>query len=486
MSHIVVVGAGVGGLAAATRLAVAGHEVTVFDSRDRAGGKLDSATVDGFTFETGPSLLTLPGVFAELFAVAGESLAEHVEMVRLDPVCRHRFSDGSGFDTRNDAADTEAEIDAMEPGAGSAWRRFHEHGRKVWEVAERTFFAGPMAGPWSLLRRIQHPGDLFAIDGLTTLDNRARSFFDDPRLVQFVDRYATYSGSSPFRAPATLSCIPAIEQLEGAWYVTGGLGALRDAVVELAVGVGVDIRLQTPVERILTADDTVTGVELADGEIVDAVAVVANVDSRVLARDLLDDASLTRHQDRLDPSSSAHVLLLGVKGSTEGLAHHNVWFSENYEAEFAALFGRGEPASDPTVYVACSSITDPGQAPAGHENWFVLTNAPPGAGEMHGYGDHVLETMARRGHDLSGRIVLREEFGPAEIEKRFNSPGGSIYGTASNSRRAAFVRPGNIGPRDGLFLAGGSSHPGGGLPLVAISGGIAADLVDRHVRGRRL
>lgn len=483
MASVVVVGAGVGGLAASIHLAAAGHDVVVLERLDRAGGKLAEHTADGFTWETGPSLLTLPDVFRDLAAVAGRPLDDLVTLRRLDPICRYRFADGTTFDHRADLDDAAAAADALSPGSGDEWRSFMAHAREVWEVSERTFFAGAMSSPLELIGRMRSPRDLLAIDPLRSLHARASASFSDPRLIQYADRYATYSGSSPFRAPATLACIAHIEQSLGGWYVEGGLGRLADALVELAAGAGVDIRTGVDVEAIERRDGAAIGVRLAGGEHVAADAVVANVDALHLYRDLLPHR-LRRHRAEAAPrSSSGFVLLLGVEGQTPDLAHHNLSFSADYEAEFDQLFDAKVPAADPTVYVCAASITDPSQAPAGHESWFVLVNAPEGGGEMAGYGDHLLDVMAERGWDLSGRIVHREQISPADIESRFRTPGGAIYGTSSNGRAAAFLRPGNRGPLDRLYLCGGSSHPGGGLPLVAMSGTIAAGLCAADLEG---
>lgn len=484
MADIAVVGAGVGGLAASIHLTAAGHDVVVLERLDRAGGKLAERTAAGFTWETGPSLLTLPDVFRDLAAVAGASLDDLVTLRRLDPICRYRFPDGTAFEHRADLDDAARAAEALSPGSGSEWRSFMAHAGAVWEVAERSFFAGPMEDPRALLRRMRSPRDLLAIDPLRSLHRRAEASFTDPRLVQYVDRYATYSGSSPFRAPATLCCIAHIEQSLGGWYVEGGLGRLADALVELAAGAGVEIRTGVDVEGIERRDGAATGVRLAGGEHVAADAVVANVDALHLYRDLLPHRWRRRRTELAPRSSSGYVLLLGVEGTTEGLAHHNISFSADYAAEFADLFDRGRPASDPTVYVCAASVTDPAQAPAGHESWFVLVNAPEGGGEMTGYGDHLLDVMAERGWDLSGRIVHRDQITPADIESRYRTPGGAIYGTSSNGRAAAFLRPGNRGPLERLYLCGGSSHPGGGLPLVAMSGRIAADLCEEDLRRR--
>ncbi len=489
VADIAVVGGGVGGLAAGIRLRAAGHEVALFERNPVVGGKLASRSVDGFTFDTGPSLLTLPEVFDDLLAVAGTSLAEVLAPVRLDPICRYRWPDGSGFDhpAGRDAAVTA--VEAFSPGQGPPFAGYLNHGRKVWEVARRTFFTGPLESPVELVRRMRSPADLWGIDPLRTLDARARAWFSDPRLVQWAGRYATYSGSSPYAAPATLSCIPWIEQSSGSWYIPGGLGRLAAALGQVAVDLGVQVRTGVEVEAVRAGAESVRGVRLTGGEAVDADVVVANVDATHLYADLLPDDGALRRVRRAPVSSSGFALLVAVEGHTEGLAHHNVAFSADPAEEFAAIFDRRQAPTDPTVYLCVSSVSDWAQAPEGCENWFLLVNVPPASAvawnaEADRYRDHLLAVVAGRGWDLSGRIRSVEAITPIDIAERYRSWQGAIYGTSSNGRRAAFLRPANRGPRRGLYLVGGSIHPGGGLPLVAMSGAIVAAMVERDLRRR--
>ena len=482
----IVVGAGVGGLAVAIRLRAAGHDVTVLERRGVVGGKLATLRRDGYTFDLGPSLVTLPHVFDDVFRAAGTSLEDEVELVRLDPQFHYHWRDGSSLTVHDDADATAAAFDEFEPGAGAQWRRFDARGRRIWDVAERTFFAGPMSNPFALLKRMRSPRDLTSIDPLRTLHSAASATFDDDRLVQWAGRYATYSGSSPYESPATLACIPHVEARHGCWYPMGGLDALRQALERVAVDTGVDVRTGSDVARITEAEPSasdrrgagrVRGVELVDGTTLDAEHVVANVDAEHLYADLLPDDAALKQVRRADRSTSGFVLCLGVRGATPGVGHHNVWFSESYAAEYNDL-DAGRPAKDPTIYACVSSVTDPTQAPQGCENWFVLVNAPAGAEIDEGaYGKLVLDRLATNGVDLRQRIEFVHAMTPTIIAERYRSPGGAIYGTSSNGRRAAFVRPGNRGARDGLYLVGGSSHPGGGLPLVATSARIVADMI---------
>jgi phytoene desaturase len=487
VAEVVVVGGGVGGLAAAIRLRAAGHAVTVCERRPRFGGKLATRTHEGFHFDIGPSLFTLPHVFDALFRVAGTSLADEVDLVPLDPQFRYHFADGSTLAVPAGLDASTAAVEAFSPGSGVEWRAFHERARAIWEISERTFFAGPMQSPVALARRMDRPRDLVAIDAFTTLAERAARTFDDPRLRQWLGRYATYSGSSPYLAPATLACIPHIEAAYGCWHPRGGLGTVADALVRVSQRIGVQLRPATEIAHVCVKGrgrgTRIDGVECVDGSVIDADIVVANVDAAHLYRELLPDTAADRALRKAPRSGSGFVLCLAVEGHTPGVDHHTIWFPADTEREFRQLFVDHRPADDPTIYACVSARTDPGQAPEGCENWFVLVNAPPldGRTDWHrtapAYGELLLDRLAARGVELRDRIRWRSDLTPLDIEREYRAVGGSIYGTASHGRRAAFLRPGNRGPVRGLYLAGGSSHPGGGLPLVTMSAQIVADLV---------
>lgn len=475
-ADVVVIGAGVGGLAVAIRLAAGGRRVLVLERNEISGGKLATVRHGGATFDVGPSLLTLPHLFDELLRSAGTTLADELDLVRLDPQLRYHWPDGSTLVVPDDPADTAEAFEAF-CRAGAAWRRFDAHGRRVWEVAERTFLAGPIDGPLAALARMRSPRDLGAIDPLRTLRRCAASFFDDRRLVQWAGRYATYSGSSPFRAPATLSCIPHVESRFGCWYPRGGLDAIRAALQRVAIRAGVEVRTSSEVTQIATSGDRVSGVETADGGRVDGTTVVANADAEHVYRDLLPDARALRRLRRAPRSTSALVVMATVRGSTPGVGHHNVWFSTDECTEFGDL-AAGRMAADPTIYGCVSCKTDPTQAMAGMENWFLLVNAPAGV-RLDGPSEarRVFDVLTARGIDLGPRVEWHDAITPLQLAARTRAPAGAIYGTSSDGRRAAFLRPGNRGARLGLYLVGGSSHPGGGLPMVVTSARIVADLI---------
>lgn len=481
--RVVVVGGGVGGLCVAIRLAARGHEVTVCERLPEVGGKLAVYRRDGFTFDLGPSLLTLPHVFDEVMRLAGTSLDAELDVRRLSTQFRYFWQNHTTATFYDNPIDTASSLDGMRPGSGEEYLRFLKHARTIWEVSERTFLAGPMSGPLSLLRRMKGVRDFTAIDARRTLSSAARKHFTDGNLQQWLGRYATYSGSSPYRSPATLSCIAAVEADHGAWYPVGGLGALRDALERVARRSGVTIRTSCDVKRIVSRRGRVVGVELAGGEILDADLVVANVDAQHLYDELLNEPKQLRTLNKAGKSTSGVVVLVGARGTTPNIAHHNVWFSSDYEREFTQI-AQGQVPSDPTIYACVSAVTDPTQAPAGHENWFLLVNAPAGA-SLNGTADDgrvIIDRLAQVGPDLRSRALFVETIGPADLEKRYRAPGGAIYGTSSNGRKAAFRRPNNRGPLRDLYLVGGSSHPGGGLPMVAISARIVDDAIAHDLK----
>lgn len=486
MTRVVIIGAGVGGLAAAVRLASTGHEVTVLEQAEDVGGKLGSLEAGGFRWDTGPSLLTMPQVLAETFAAGGVRLQDVLTLRRLDPIAQYRFADGSTVDAAADLDQFCDRLDAaLQPGSGDDWRRLHAHAAEMWRVVEQPFLRGPIGGLAGLARRSLRVRDVPVVAPHRTLRALGLRYLRDARLRMFLDRYATYTGSDPRRSPATLAVIPYIEQRFGGWYVDGGLYGIAQALAETARQRGAGIRTDTDVERIVVSGRDVRGVDLVGGEHVAAEVVVANADATTVYRDLLPPAlgaAPLRRLRRATPSLSGFVLLLGVDAAAGPPAHHTVLFPRDYDAEFNAIFGaRPVPVADPTLYIA--SPDDPEVAPAGRRSWFVLANAPrAGAVDWNDataqrYSEHLLSVLAARGIDLSGKIVEHHVVSPADLQRRTRAAGGAIYGTSSNGLRSAFLRPPNTTPVNGLFLVGGSSHPGGGLPLVLLSAGIVADLV---------
>jgi phytoene desaturase len=484
VARVVVIGAGVGGLAAAARLARLGHSVTVCESAAGIGGKLGSYERDGFRFDTGPSLLTLPAVFRDLFIKTGKPLESVLDLVPVEPLARYRFADGTTFDAPNTGLfDFCAALDdALGGRASGDWRRLMERAGRMWQATREPVLERPM-GPAGLVRQAAHVSDLHTIAPWRSLRSLGRQYLHDPRLRMLLDRYATYTGSDPRRAPAVLATVPYVEQTFAGWYVPGGLHRLALAIADRAVQRGATIRTSTPVARVELDAGRVCGVALADGERLAADIVVSDADAAHLYADLLPTPRQLSRLRRATPSLAGFVLLLGVDGRSPDLPHHTVLFPADYDAEFDAIFGPDpQPVPDPTLYVAVPD--DPDVAPPGSEAWFVLVNAPrhgpvdwtaPGLADS--YADHLLDLLAARGLDVRDRLLFREIRTPADLERDTGAPGGAIYGSSSNGARAAFLRPANRSPVPGLFLVGGSAHPGGGLPLVGMSAAIVAGLV---------
>jgi phytoene desaturase len=458
------------------------------------GGKLAGYARDGFVFDTGPSLLTLPAVFKDLFTKTGRRLESVLDLELLEPGFAYQWSDGSraelpGIDSTRAAG---ALGDALGGRAEAQWNAFMRRAGDTWRITRGPFIESPLQGPFDLIKHLRRPSDLTTVAPFTSLRRLGERSFDDPRLVTLLDRYATYTGSDPRRAPAALSVVPYVEQTFGTWHIAGGLHRLALALEERCIARGVRIRTDTAVSTIVVEGSKAVGVVTADGERIPADVVVANADATHVYGRMLHDPRATsalRSLQRATPSLAGFVLLLAVRGRTPGLRHHNVLFPADYDAEFDAIFGRGgppRPVEDPTVYVCAPD--DPAMRPDDdHESWFVLVNAPrhdpvegvdwSDAALVERYRAQVLEVMARRGLDVRDRLLWSEVRTPATLERTVRAPGGSIYGTSSNGPTAAFLRPRNRSPIPGLFLVGGSSHPGGGLPLVTMSAAIVSDLI---------
>lgn len=509
MSRVVVIGAGLGGMAAGARLAAQGHSVTVCEQSPTVGGKLGSYSRDGFTFDTGPSLLTLPAVYRDLFATTGKPLEQLLDLVPVDPVCHYRFADGTELDMPNASrARIGQAFDAcLGEGTGTDWLALMDRAGRIWDATRRPFLESPLDGVRGLARESRKVGDLRTIAPWSSLRALGRRYLSHPHQRMFLDRYATYTGSDPRRAPAALATVPYVEQSFGAWYVRGGLRRLGEVLEQRVGDLGVKVRTNARVAEVLIDCGHAAGVRLEDGESLPADVVVANADATALYRDLVPGkaarAALARLR-RATPSLSGFVLLLALRKQSQNSgrrhphhrpAHHTVLFPEHYDDEFDAVFGTGPyrrrpgPAPDPTIYI--SAPDEPDSRPdADHEAWFVLVNAPrhcpddptagidwDAAGLADAYADRVLDLMAARGVDVRERLLWRHVRTPADLERETGSVGGSIYGTSSNGTSAAFLRPANRSPVPGLFLVGGSSHPGGGLPLVGLSAAIVAGLI---------
>ncbi len=490
---VIVIGAGLGGLSAAIRLAKMGFSVRILEKNEATGGKVNSFETSGFSFDTGASLVTMPHVFRELFEFADRKLEDYLKLVSLDPICKYFWSDGTIFDASQDLKKTEKAIETLEPKDVTGFRKYIADSRQKYGVAERTFLAVSLNEVSKLLRPAYFT-DLLKISSLRTLNSHNKKYFSSPKLQQLFDRFATYNGSSPYSVPATFALIPFVEFGLGAWYVEGGIYNIPQSLTKLAIELGVKFEFNAEVEKILIENKKATGVRLKNGNLLDADFVVANSDAIETYRSLIAEKTRpsfsNKRIEKTEPSCSGFVLLLGVKKKFDQLAHHNIFFSNDYKAEFDAIFKQKRPAEDPTIYVCASSRTDATQAPEGCENLFVLVNAPYTTDqtnwqiEAQNYRNFIIKTLEKSGlSDLEESILVEKIITPEDLESKYLSNKGSIYGVSSNSIFSAFMRPPNRSlDIKNLFFSSGSSHPGGGMPLVLLSGKMTSELIKAQIK----
>ncbi|MBL8046207.1 MAG: phytoene desaturase [Anaerolineales bacterium] len=497
MLDTIIIGSGIAGLSAAIRLTAAGQEVLVLEKNAQVGGKMGEITAEGFRWDTGPSVITMRPVFEDLFRAAGRRLEDYVTLLPVEPLTRYFWPDGNWLDATRDLQRMAEQIETFEPRDVEGYLAFLAYAARLHRLTGPAFIYGDPVSPRTFLqvpvREWRH------IDGWRTMQTAINSFVHSPHLRQLLGRFATYVGASPFRAPATLSVIAHVELTGGVWYPQGGIYAIARALEKLALELGVEIQLNAPVDEIIVREEHAVGVRV-NGTVLAARHILSNVDAAVTYQKLLPAGavppSAVRTLTQAEPSVSGFILLLGVRGQHPQLAHHNIFFCQDYAREFEDIFQRGQPPTDPTVYVAITSKRDAAHAPPGCENWFVLVNAPPLSSHAQSegrvlslskdtsydwpsraaeYRQHVLATLARHGLDLSGKIITEKMLTPVEIEALTGARRGALYGASSNNMFAAFRRPHNVSPYiQNLYLAGGTAHPGGGVPMVMLSGAAAA------------
>ncbi|MDX1994150.1 MAG: phytoene desaturase family protein [bacterium] len=483
---IIVVGGGIGGLSAAIRLAAAGKRVIVLEKNAAVGGKMSQVEAEGFRWDTGPSVITMRHVFEHLFAAAGRRLDDYLTLLPIDPLTRYFYPDGTVLDASRELAEMVAQIEKIEPRDVEGYLAYLAYAARIHRVTGPVFIYDQPPTPASFARvPVQ---DWLKADPFRTMQGAIQHYVRSQKLRQLLGRFATYVGGSPYAAPATLNVIAHVELNGGVWYPQGGIYAIAEALARLARELGVEICTNTPVEQIELRNNRVQGVRLTDGTQLEAEAVIANVDVTTLYQHLLPPSPTVERRltqlRREESSCSGFILMLGVEGQFPQLAHHNILFSQDYRAEFESIFKRQLPSDDPTIYIAITSKTDSHHAPPGCENWFILVNAPPASAKYDwlvnatAYRDRIIAKLAASGLDLHGKIRVEKMLTPVDLERMTGAWRGALYGPSPNSKWTAFRRPHNRS-RDvrGLYLAGGTTHPGGGVPMVTLSGKVAADMV---------
>ncbi len=496
--RVAVVGSGLGGLAAAVTLAARGYSVDVYEKNPWLGGKAAQLCEKGFRFDMGPTILIMPSVFRKVFAEAGKRLEDYVDMVELDPQWRCFFDDGSVLDLRKDAKVMAASLDKWTPGMGGRYQDFLAKSEELHGISDRFFFWRSVGSIADVVRTsggmsVAMLRDLMRMKLGATVSGTIHSYIREPRVAQMLEHFVQYVGSSPDASPAILCSIGHMQTSEGIWYPRGGTRAIPEALVKLGTELGVRYHAGADVTRILIRNGKAIGLATADGRHLPFDAVVSNCDSVRTYDDLIggDAANKFKHARCYEPACSGVVLYLGLNKRYEHLSHHDFVFSRDPAEEFHAIYDLGEPAPDPTCYLAATAATDPTSAPADGEALYVLVHTPylrrgqDWSKMFPAYRQVILNKLKRTAGltDIEDRIVFEAALTPQDIHDRYRVLNGAIYGLSSHGRLNGAFKPANARPDiEGLFLAGGAAHPGPGMPMVAMSGWIAADALDQKYR----
>lgn len=489
--NVIVVGCGIAGLATAIRLASAGNSVKVFEKNNYPGGKLSVFQKEGYSFDAGPSLFTQPQFIEELFAIAAENMDEYFQYTLLPVACKYFYEDGTVINAYANAEKFAEEVQLKTGENGDAIIKYLHESKDLYNNTGTIF----------LERSLHKTGTLFNIPWIKALRTARIKYlfktmhqvndasFTDKRIVQLFDRYATYNGSNPYQAPAMLCMIPHLEINLGTYYPKGGMIAITNALYKLALKKGVQFYFNTDVQRIAYSLEKVSGI-LSAGEFIPADIVVSNSDVYYTYKNLLNDDTMAAKLLKQERSSSAVVFYWGISKEFEELDLHNIFFSTDYKAEFDHLFQNKKIYNDPTVYINITSKCEPGiHAPAGKENWFVMINAPCNTNQD--WEEMVTELRSNVIAKLNRMLKTNlEEY--IETETILDPPGidaatasfmGALYGTSSNYKKSAFLRHPNFSNTiKGLYFAGGSVHPGGGIPLCLQSAKIACELIQKDMQ----
>lgn len=485
----VVIGAGIAGIAAAIRLSIQGFEVEVFEQNSYPGGKLSDFKLGEYTFDAGPSLFTQPENIHELFELANEKIDHYFSYEQLPVSCNYFYEDGTVVHAyaNNLAFANELKTKLGEPTQNTL--RFLKQSENIYNHIGTLFIKNSLHKLSTLLqpsifKAIKHTRLKYLFKSMNRLHEEQ---FQSPKTVQLFNRYATYNGSNPYKAPSMLSMIPHLEHNQGSFYPKGGMISITKSLYQLALKKGVKFHFNKSVYKILENNETVIGVQTSD-EIAYADIVISNMDVYFTYKHLLNDEKSASKVLKQERSSSAYIFYWGIRKKFSQLSLHNIFFTADYKTEFHHLFQTGNIYEDPTVYINITSKCEPGiQAPDGKENWFVMVNAPANKGQNWDefgkiYKKAILNKLSNiLGENIADLIEVEQVLTPETIEQKTASFMGSLYGTSSNSKLAAFMRHPNFSNQlQGLFFVGGSVHPGGGIPLCLNSAKIVADIVKKN------
>ena len=480
-----VIGAGVSGIAAAIRMRNKGYNVTVFEANSFPGGKCSTESKDGYRFDMGPSVFTMPQYVDELFQLCGKNPRDHFNYIPLDPVYKYFFEDGTTLDARHGKEKFAEQLANKTKDKKEDILRYLDKTEVIYNLTDEVFLKNSLHRlknffTWPVAKGILNFGKIGAFDTMNAANQKA---FKDSRLVKIFNRYATYNGSSPYLSPATLNVIAHVEIVKGAFYPVGGMFSITSSLVKLAMDIGVQFNFLKPVREILIEHKKAVGIR-TDSEAGYYDIVISNMDVYNSYKKLLP--AVKRPAKTLDQpkSSSGIIFYWGIKKEFKELGLHNILFSENYEEEFEYIFGKKTIYHDPTIYLNITSKHTPGDAPPGCENWFSFINVPNNSGQdWDKFITEARENMIRKINrvlktDIRPLIESEMVFDPRVIENRTSSAFGAIYGNSSNNKFAAFLRHANFSKDiKNLYFCGGSVHPGPSIPLCLLSAKITTDLI---------
>lgn len=487
---VAIIGAGLGGLSAALRLKTIGFDVDVYEKNESAGGKAGEIINSGFRFDAGPSLLTMPFVLRELFEFAGENLDEYLTLEKLDIICKYFYPDKTEITAYSNLNDFAEEIEKNTKDNAAAVKSYLNYCRNIYELSAGLFLFKSFTDKKTFISKkaLRTLINIKRLDTGRSMHDANTSFFNDEKTIQMFDRYATYNGSNPYKAPATLNIIQHVEYNLGSYIVLEGIYEIPKSIEKVLNKKGVNIFFNSNVQSIIVDKRKIKGI-VVNGEKRSYDIVLSNVDASYTYQHLLGDKNsrASKKYRKLEKSSSAIVFYWGIKGTHNQLETHNILFSDNYKKEFEQLFTDKIIPDDPTVYIYISSKFNKSDAPKGCENWFVMVNAPNSEEQLN---ENIITETRKRiikkiknilKIDIENKIITEDIMTPKDIERKTNSLGGSIYGISSNNKMAAFLRQQNRSKDyKGLYFCGGSVHPGGGIPLVILSGKLAAEQIKKY------
>ncbi|GGI28853.1 1-hydroxycarotenoid 3,4-desaturase CrtD [Pedobacter mendelii] len=485
----IVIGAGIAGIASAIRMAVKGYEVDVFEANSNAGGKLAEIKMNGFRFDAGPSLFTMPEYVEELFKLAGKKPEDYFDYIKLKEVCRYFYEDGLRLNATANLDKFAKEIEEKTESTAEEVERYLKKSETIYEVTHRVFLERSLHKlksylHWDTLKSVFRFGQ---IDAFRTQAKANKSFFKDRRVAQLFNRYATYNGSNPYQAPATLNVIPHFEYHYGAFLPKKGMYSIVNSLVELAKELGVRFHYNQKGEEILYSDERkpkVKGLKV-NNIIHKADVIISNLDIWFTYKNLLKNIPQPKKLLNQERSSSALIFYWGMDGNYSDLGLHNILFTEDYQKEFSAIWKDKTISNDPTVYINITSKYIRGDAPVDSENWFVMINVPANNGQnwellIKEARANIIRKISRiLNRNIEKDIVYEHVLDPRSIESKTGSYQGSLYGNSSNNQFAAFLRHPNFSSKiESLYFCGGSVHPGGGIPLALLSAKIIDNEID--------